>query len=80
MGVCEKRYKAAAGSAKCNLGEYLEMKCFDCPYHKSGYMYNSCAVTFDEYFMEPENCDLVNDDGSLNYDNEFIKMEYGEQV
>lgn len=27
---------------------------------------------------EPDNCDLVNDDGSLNYENEFIKMEYGE--
>ena len=40
-------------------------------------MYNSCAVSQTEYFMEPKECDLVNDDGSFNYDNEFIKMEYG---
>ena len=40
-------------------------------------MYNSCALTQSEYFREQENCALVNDDGSLNYENEYIKMEYG---
>jgi len=30
--------------------------------------------------MEPKDCDLVNEDGSLNYDNEFIKMEYREET
>ena len=53
------------------------MKRSKCPHYKGGYMYNSCAVAQSEYFREPENCDLVNEDGSLNYDNEFIKMEYG---
>lgn len=54
------------------------MKCRHCPYYKCGYMHNSCEITQSEYFREPDGCDLVNDDGSLNYDNEFIKMEYGE--
>lgn len=55
------------------------MKCGNCPHYRSGYMYNSCAVAQSEYFREPDNCDLVNDDGSLNYENEFIKMEYGDK-
>ena len=54
------------------------MKCCKCPYYRSGFMSNKCEVTKDEYFREPKECDLVNNDGSLNYDNEFIKMEYGE--
>ena len=55
------------------------MKCFKCPYYACGCMWNRCGVTNSEYFREPDNCDLVNDDGSLNHDNEFIKMEYGEK-
>lgn len=53
------------------------MKCSKCLHYKGGYMYNSCSVTQPEYFREPKDCDLINDDGSLNYENEFIKMEYG---
>lgn len=55
------------------------MKCGNCPHYRSSYMYNSCAVAQSEYFREPDNCDLVNDDGSLNYEDEFIKMEYGDK-
>lgn len=55
------------------------MKCGNCPHYRSSYMYNSCAVAQLEYFREPDNCDLVNDDGSLNYEDEFIKMEYGDK-
>lgn len=55
------------------------MKCYDCPYYRNGYMYNSCALAQAECFIEPDNCNLVHDDGSLNYDDEFIKMEYGEK-
>ncbi|QHJ85040.1 MAG: hypothetical protein [Bacteriophage sp.] len=54
------------------------MKCCNCPYYKSDYMSNACAVTQDENFYSQENCTLVNEDGSLNYDDEFIRNEYGE--
>ena len=53
------------------------MKCFNCKYYKSGYMSNACGVTGDENFRTQDNCTLVNTDGSLNYDDEYIKMEYG---
>lgn len=54
------------------------MNCFNCPHYKSGYMSNSCGVTQSENFYTQDDCNLVNDDGSLNYDNEYIKMEYGD--
>ncbi len=41
-------------------------------------MSNACAVTQDENFYVQENCTLVNEDGRLNDDDEFIKNEYGE--
>lgn len=41
-------------------------------------MSNACDVSGSENFYTQNDCDFVNDDGSLNYDNEFIKMEYGE--
>lgn len=53
------------------------MKCCDCPHYRSLYMINSCDVTLSECFYPSNNCDLVNDDGTLNYDNEWIKEEYG---
>lgn len=40
-------------------------------------MSNACGVTGDENFRTQDNCTLVNTDGSLNYDDEYIKMEYG---
>ena len=40
-------------------------------------MSNYCDVTEDEYFRELKDCTMVNDDGSLNYDDEYIKMAYG---
>lgn len=43
------------------------MKCYDCPFYKGGYHYNGCGVTGDEYFYELADCDLVNDDGTINY-------------
>lgn len=56
------------------------MKCHNCPHYRSGYMYNSCEITQYECFREPDNCNLVHDDGSINYDDEFIKMEYGDNT
>ena len=40
-------------------------------------MFNRCGVTGDEYYKLDDNCALVNEDGSLNYDNEFVNMEFG---
>lgn len=51
---------------------FVILKCFNCPYYKSAYMYNSCDITGDEYFSQLENCDLVNNDGSINYSSEYI--------
>ena len=56
------------------------MKCSNCPYYYSGYMYNSCAVMQAEYFRTTDNCTLVKEDGALNVDDEYIKMEYGENA
>ena len=53
------------------------MKCIDCPHYRSLYMINSCDVTCSENFYPSDNCNLVNDDGTLNYDNEWVKLEYG---
>lgn len=58
------------------------MKCSNCPHYKSGYMYNGCGVTESEYFREPNDCTLVKDDGSINYNNPYFdpdtEMEAGE--
>lgn len=58
----------------------IPMKCCDCPYYKSGYLYNACVVTQTECFITQDNCALVKDDGALNTDDEYIKTEYGENV
>jgi hypothetical protein len=51
------------------------MKCYNCDYYKSGYMYNACALTESEYFREPDNCTLVNDDGSINRNDPYFAQE-----
>lgn len=40
------------------------MKCHKCKFHESGYLWNCCHLTGDEYYYEYyENpCPLVNDD------------------
>lgn len=53
------------------------MRCCDCCHYRSLYMNNSCDVTCSENFHISDNCNLVNEDGTLNYDNEWIKEEYG---
>lgn len=40
------------------------MKCIDCPYYFSGYMFNRCNYTESEYFRTTDNCDLINEDGT----------------
>ena len=48
------------------------MKCVNCDYYKSGYLYNACALTEIECFCPLENCPLVNDDMSVNYDDPYF--------
>lgn len=51
------------------------MKCYKCPHYESGELYNCCYLTDSWCFIEPYDCDLVNDDGSINYNNEYFKRE-----
>jgi len=51
------------------------MKCYGCEFYRSGYQYNSCSLTESECFPPQEKCDLVNDDGSINYQNEYFKSQ-----
>ena len=49
------------------------MKCCRCDYYKTGYLYNACALTESECFMPQDNCTLVNDDNSINFEDEYFK-------
>lgn len=42
------------------------MKCSDCLYYYSEYMFNRCELTGAECFCKSQDCDLVNDDGTVN--------------
>jgi hypothetical protein len=42
------------------------MKCYKCPFYRSSSIWNRCDLTESECFREPENCSLVNDDGTVN--------------
>lgn len=48
------------------------MKCGNCPFYSSGYQWNGCGVLETEYFQEQQDCDLVNDDGTINYDASYF--------
>ena len=45
------------------------MTCDDCPFYKSGYAWNLCELTNAEYFRQRYDCNLVNDDGTVNDQN-----------
>ena len=53
------------------------MKCRDCDFYKTGYLWNGCGLTGDECFRQDENCTLVNEDGSINYNDAYFKDETG---
>lgn len=55
------------------------IRCFNCKYHTSGCMYNKCDLIGIEYFNVQGNCTLVKDDDTLNYNDEFIQKEFGEE-
>ena len=42
------------------------MRCYDCDFYNSGYMWNYCGLTESECFRTQDNCTLVNDDQSIN--------------
>lgn len=48
------------------------MTCYKCDFYKSGYMYNACALTEFEYFRPLDDCTLVNDDGTINYNDPYF--------
>jgi hypothetical protein len=49
------------------------MRCEDCKHYFRSLNFNSCAVVEAECFMTREDCDLVNDDGSINKDHPYYK-------
>ena len=55
------------------------MTCKDCQYYQSGYMWNYCAITGDEYFRTPIKCTLLNEDGSINKEDPYFK-NYAEYI
>ena len=48
------------------------MRCRNCDYYSSGYMHNSCLLAETECFREMDDCDLVNDDMTVNYNNVYF--------
>lgn len=49
------------------------MKCSYCGHYKTGINYNACDIAEMECFHTLENCTLVNDDGTINYNDEYFK-------
>lgn len=49
------------------------MKCEKCPYYNTGYMSNRCSLFGDENFMTIDDCDCVNDDGTINKEGKDVK-------
>lgn len=54
------------------------MKCTECQYYNSSYMWNSCALTQSEYFYQQYDCTLVNDDGSINFKDNYFQTQIKE--
>jgi len=55
-----------------------DMKCYDCDFYKSGYQWNGCGVTGDEYFHTVLDCTFVNDDQTIN--EEELNKAFGEPL
>lgn len=51
------------------------MRCYDCEHYQTKYMWNGCDIIGGECFMPMDDCGLVNDDGSINYDDKYFKEE-----
>lgn len=49
------------------------MKCSQCDYYSSGYMWNGCSLTESECFRTRDDCTLVNDDGTVNFNDPYFK-------
>lgn len=53
------------------------MNCFNCDRYFSSATFNRCAITDSECFRPIKDCTLLNDDYSINYNDEYFK-EYEE--
>lgn len=42
------------------------MKCANCSFYKSGFQWNCCELTQSECFYKLEDCNLINNDKSIN--------------
>lgn len=52
------------------------MKCYECEYYRTEPTWNACSITMSECFRAIDDCALVNDDGSINYEDEFFNEGY----
>lgn len=56
------------------------MVCCKCKYYEQGMMSNQCKLTqMDNFqaFSDDRPCLMVTDNGELNFENEFIRYEFG---
>ena len=58
------------------------MRCCDCEYHESGYLWNCCHLTGDEYYHEfyESPCAFINDDYEVIEDCQELGLVKGEKV
>ena len=49
------------------------MNCFECEQYTGGIDWNSCGVTGAENFQTIKDCNFVNDDGTINYNDDFFR-------
>lgn len=49
------------------------MECYKCHHYESQPLWNCCKLTQSECFRTLDDCDLINDDGSINNEHEYFK-------
>lgn len=49
------------------------MNCFNCDRYFSSATFNRCAITECECFRPIDNCTLINDDGSVNFEDGYFE-------
>lgn len=58
------------------------MRCCDCKFHHSGYLWNRCDLTDSEYYYEfyDKPCDLIDDDYYIICDCPELGLEKGKKA
>lgn len=56
------------------------MNCGRCTFYTEGYLWNHCDVAEMEYFNPVQNCDLVNDDMTINYNSAYFANEVKQEA